>query len=73
MPALVRSEGNGLHIFLYRAINDLLNSPVMPQVDHFCSARLQDTAHDVYGCIMPVEQGSCRDNPDMILRFIRFG
>jgi hypothetical protein len=72
MPALVRSEGNGLNIFLYCTIHDLLYRPVMAKMDDFSAAGLQYAAHNVYSCIVSVEQRSSRNNPDMIFRFIRF-
>ena len=68
--ALVRSKGNGLHIFLNGTVHDLLHRAVMAQVDDFHARSLYDAPHDVDGSIVAVEQGGRRDHPDMVYRFI---
>jgi hypothetical protein len=44
----------------------------MPQVDNFYACILEDTAHDVYGCIMAIKERCGSHHPDMVFRFINF-
>ena len=56
MPALVRADSNALHVFLQSGGDHLFDAAVMTQVDDFCAHALQNAAHDVDGCVMPVKQ-----------------
>ena len=70
MAALIGSNGNGLHIFLDRTINYLLDGSIVPKMNNFHSGALNDTSHNINGRIVTVKQGSCGDDPDMILGLI---
>lgn len=73
MPALVRGNGNSLNIFLYGAINNFLNLPVVPQVNYLHAGALQYAAHDVDGGIVAVEQRGGSNYTDVVFRLIDCG
>jgi hypothetical protein len=51
---------NALRVFLQRRGHHLIDTAVMPEVDHLGAHALQDAAHDVDGCVVPVKQaGGC--------------
>ncbi|EXI67715.1 MAG: hypothetical protein AW08_01656 [Candidatus Accumulibacter adjunctus] len=56
VAALVGSDGDPLHIFLQGRVDDLLDGAVVAKMNHLGARRLQDAAHDVDRCIVPVEQ-----------------
>ena len=66
VPALVGSDGNPLCIFLNGGVDNLLHRTVVAQVDDFRAAALHDAAHDVDGCVVPVEQRSRGDDADFV-------
>ena len=66
MPALVRADGNALHVFLQCGRHHFVHRSVVSQVDHFGAHALQDAAHDVDGCIMAVEQAGGSDKAHLV-------
>ena len=62
VAALIRGDRNGVCILLKRRLDDLIDRPVVAEVDHLDSLRLEDATHDVDGGVMPVEQ-RCGRNP----------
>jgi hypothetical protein len=61
VPALVRAHGNALCVFLQRRGDHLVDTAVMPQMDHLGAHALQDAAHDVDGGVVTVEQAGGSD------------
>ena len=55
MASLVGGYCHRMSIFLDGTINDLLHGPVVSEMDHLRPAGLQDTAHDINGCIVAVK------------------
>ena len=72
MTTLVGRNRNALHVFLNRSVYYFFDRTIMPQMNHFCAAGLQNTPHDIDGRVMAVKQTGCRDEPDMMLRFVNF-
>ena len=66
VPALIGGHGDGLGVFLDRAVHHLVHRPVVPEVDDLTTRTLQDAAHDVDGGIVAVEEGGCRDDADRV-------
>ena len=56
MPALVRADGNALHVLLQGGGYHLFDAAVVAQMNHLRAHALQDAAHDVDGCIVAVKQ-----------------
>ncbi len=74
VAALIRGHGDALHVFLDGGRYDLVDRPVMAEVNDFDPARLQDAAHDVDRGVMAVEQAGCGDEADFVFRlFALFG
>lgn len=73
VPALVTGNGDGLRIFLDGAVHNFGHRAVVAQVNHFCTAALQDAPHDVDGSVVSVEQGSCGYNADVVFRLVHRG
>ena len=65
VPALVRGDGDALHIFFNGTGHNIGYGTVMSQVDHFHPLCLQDAPHNIDGCIMPVKQGSSGNHSDV--------
>jgi hypothetical protein len=42
-------------------------------MDDFGTSALHDSAHNVNGCVMAIEKGRSRYNPDRISGFVWFG
>jgi len=59
MSALIGAYGYGIDIFLDGGIYDLLHGAVVSEVNDLGTAGLQDTAHDIDGGIMAIEE-ACR-------------
>jgi hypothetical protein len=57
MAALVAGNGNALGIFFYSALYYFGYAAVVAQVNYFDAFALQNAAHDVDGCVVPVEKG----------------
>jgi hypothetical protein len=66
MPALVRRNGNALHVFLNGTFHDLSNGTVMAEMDDLCTFALHDAAHDINSGIMSIKQTGCSNDPDFI-------
>jgi len=66
MPALVRADGNALHVFLQSGGDHFVHAAVVPEVDHLCAHALQDAAHDVDGRIVPVKQAGSGDKAHLV-------
>ena len=69
MTSLVAGDGNTLYIFLNSTFNYIGHAPVMTQVYNFGAFALENTAHDIDGCIMPIEQGCRSNDPYFIISF----
>ena len=65
VAALIRADCNALHVFLYCRIDDLGNRAVMTEVNDLGTSPLQNSAHDVYRCIVSVKQTCGGDKSDM--------
>ena len=70
MPSLVRGDGDALGVFLDGGFHDFLHGAVVSQVDDLGARALQDAAHDIDRGVVPVEQRSCRHDPDFILELV---
>ncbi|GAA3314846.1 hypothetical protein GCM10020219_029900 [Nonomuraea dietziae] len=56
VPALVRADRHALHVLLDGGGDDLLDGPVVAEMDHLRPLYLQDSPHDVDRGVMAVEQ-----------------
>jgi hypothetical protein len=56
VSALIGRYRDAVRVFLQRAVDDFLDRAVVPEMDHLAAGRLQDAAHDVDRCVVPVEQ-----------------
>ena len=70
MPPLVGGDGNGLSVFLHGTVYNFGGRTVVPQVDDFSSAFLEDTAHNVDGRIVAVKKRGRGDNSDGVTGLI---
>src|SRR5260221_368265 len=70
VAALVGGDRDALDVFLQRSGHDFVHRAVVPQMDHFGAARLQDAAHDVDGGVVAVEKRRRRHEADLVLRFV---
>ncbi|MFM2427491.1 MAG: hypothetical protein RL707_1318 [Pseudomonadota bacterium] len=61
MAALVRADGNALHVLLQGCRHDLVHRAVVAEVNHLRAHALQDATHDVDGGIVPVKQTGSGD------------
>jgi hypothetical protein len=43
---------------------------VVTQVNHLHAFRLQDSAHDIDGRVVPVKKGSCCNDPEALIGMI---
>src|SRR5699024_1818615 len=73
MTALVRANGNPLHVLLNSAVPNLFDRPVVTQMHDLGSAALQDSAHNIYTGIMPVKKAGRGYKPNIMLRFVYIG
>ncbi len=71
VPALVGRDGDALHIFLQRRIDDFLHRAVVAEMDHFGTSGLQDAPHDVDRGVMAVEQRGGGDEAQFVFRLVR--
>jgi hypothetical protein len=60
-----------LGILLYGSIHNLINTPVMAQVNHLAARALYDSTHNVYRGIMSVKQAGSGNDSDFIFRLVR--
>ena len=72
VTTLVGADRHALRVFLDYRIDDLANRPVMAQVHHLGTLRLQDAPHDVDRSVMPVEQRRRRHEPHRMHRHVQF-
>ena len=70
MAALVRADGNALHVFLQRGCDHFIYRTVVTQMDHFGTHALQDAAHDIDGCVVPVKQTGRGDKAHFVGRLV---
>ena len=66
VSALVRADGDTLHILGDSGADDLVHGAVVAQVDDFGTLGLQDAAHDVDGGVVSVEQAGGAHEPDRV-------
>ena len=71
MSSLVGSEGNGIRVFLYRAVDYFAHRPIVPEVNDLHPGGLNDPAHDVNGRIVTIKKGGRGNYTDMIFGLIR--
>ena len=65
-PPLVRSDGNGMGVFLDCCTGNFVGAPIVTQVDHLAALALQNPSENTYRCIMAIENGSGRDYPQRL-------
>jgi hypothetical protein len=70
VPSLVGGDGNSLHILLQCRVHDLLHGTVVAEMDDLGTGRLQNAAHDVDRCVVPVKQGSSGDKAHLVLGLV---
>ena len=70
MAALVRTDGNALHVFLQSGSDHLVNRAVVAEVYHFSAHALQDAAHDVDGGVVAVKQTGGSDKAHLVGGFV---
>jgi hypothetical protein len=73
MAALVGADGHGLHVLVHRGAHDLVNRPVVPQVDDLGTLALQDPPHDVDRGVVAVEQAGRGHDPHRVDRRVQGG
>ena len=66
MPTLVRADGDALRVFLQGGCDHFVHAAVVAQVNHLGAHALQDTPHDVDGCVVPVKQTGGRDKAHLV-------
>ena len=72
VAALVRRDGDAVHVLLDGAVDDLGDRAVVAEVDDLGAGRLHDPAHHVDRRVVPVEQRRRGDDPDRAPR-LRLG
>ena len=70
VTALVRAQGNALHVFLQGGSHHLFHTAVVAQVNDLGAHALQDASHDVDGCVVPVKQTGRRDEAHFVRRAV---
>jgi len=70
VPTLVGRDGDAVRVFLQRAADDLVDRPVVAQVDDFAARRLEDAPHDVDRRVVAVEQARRGDEADLVRRLV---
>src|SRR5580765_8050113 len=66
MTALIRGNGDAVRVFLQRAIDDLLDRPVVTKMDHLAARRLQGPAHDVDRRVVTGEEARRGHEADLV-------
>ena len=66
VTALVGTDGNAVGVFLERGIDHFCHRTIVAEMDDLNTLGLQDTAHDVDGCIMAVKQAGRSDKPQVV-------
>ena len=67
MATLVRSHRNGLSVFLDGTVDHFVYTAVVAEVNDLTTGTLHDTAHDVDGGIVTIEQAGSRDDTNVVL------
>ena len=70
VPPLVRGDGNSLGVFFDRRVDNLVNRAIVPQVNHLYSTGLKNTSHNIYRCIMAIEERCGRHHPNGTFGFV---
>src|SRR6266545_4909199 len=70
VTALVGGDRDPLDVFLQRGGHDFVDRAIVPEMDHFGAARLQDAAHDVDCGVVAVEERRRRHEADLVLRLV---
>ncbi len=65
VAALVRGDGDPLHVFLDRAADDFADRPVVAEVDHLGARGLQQAPHDIDRGVVAVEERGRAHQPDV--------
>ena len=73
VPALVRADGDALHVLLDGGVDDLAHAAVVPEVDDLGPLGLHDPPHDVDRRVVPVEQGGRGDDAHRVLGHVQVG
>ncbi|GAA2483189.1 hypothetical protein GCM10010198_37020 [Nocardia seriolae] len=73
MPALIRADRDPLHVLGDRRVHDLPHGPVMSEMNHLGPLGLKDSAHDVDGRVMAIEQRSGGNEPHWMNRDMQLG
>jgi hypothetical protein len=63
---LVGADRDAVRVFLQRAVDDLLDRAVVPEMDHLAAHALQDAPHDVDRGIVAIEQRGGRDEAHLV-------
>ena len=66
MAALVRADGNALHIFLQSGSHHLVDRAVVAQMDDLGAHALEDAAHDIDGRVVAVKQAGSGDKAHLV-------
>jgi hypothetical protein len=66
VAALVRADGDALHVFLQRRRHDFIDGAVVPEVHDLGAHALQKAAHDVDRRVVAVEQARRRDETHLV-------
>ncbi len=66
VPALIGGDRYGMGPFLHGGLDDVEATPVVAEVDHLGSVRLEDPPEDVDRGVVPVEEGRRRHEPDPV-------
>lgn len=56
VAALIRADGNTLHVLLHTGCYNLFNRTVMAEMDDLDALTLQDSSHDVDGGVVSIKQ-----------------
>ncbi len=71
VPALVGAHRDRRDVLLDRRQRDLVDRPVVAEMDHLGALRLQDPAHDVDRRVVAVEQRRRGQHPHRIARYVQ--
>ena len=70
MATLVRRHRDAVRVFLQSGVDDFFHAAVVSEVNHLAAAGLDDAAHDVDRCVVPVKEASGRYEANLVLRFV---
>src|SRR5690606_16558730 len=66
MSPLITCHCDGMSIFFNGTVHNLVNTAVVAKVNDLCTTGLNDSSHDIDGCIMTIEKGCCSHNSDFV-------